>query len=495
VVPVTLAGMPTTDMPTIHKAIVSQTKVRADFFIDQSDATYRLPTKQQWDTLAKLCPVSRRKWQAEVMDCFASTHPVLCRIDGSPKVLTAQQMYRRHSTGVAIEVLDKGAKWQPVISMVEKVSDKPIVALAGNCGLSITTTDHKHLSANGAWDCADELTDPFANNTWVQIKPQGHDAISKDLAWSLGLFCADGHAKETARKTKYINIINCVKKFIDRAALAFNEAFKGTFATPTYASDLAGNVRGNATLRNTQYRLQFSPSGHKKGRSIPGATREYNEYVMSYFNQFYDEDRNKIIPEFILGQPDDVLNEFLDGYYAGNGNKDTTEWSGKVTVPNSVLAAQLYGCYRRLGARSSVAAYKAKRAFDVSFNFRGVEKTSVKSLPSLTHKAGVVYDLTVPSGAFLSSSYLTHNCDDYVNAFRGWLATNGLGNTANGFCSLTMYDSAGNMMGGHAVVLVMDSDRKLWFLEPQNGKLYEPTYAKLGGMFFATSVKIARAFF
>lgn len=89
----------------------------------------------------------------------------------------------------------------------------------------------------------------------------------------------------------------------------------------------------------------------------------------------------------------------------------------------------------------------------------------------------------------------TMDCDDYVNAFRGWLATNGLGNTAQGFCSLTMYDNAGNMMGGHSVVLVMDSDRKLWFLEPQNGKLYEPTFAKLGGMFFATSVKIARAYF
>lgn len=87
------------------------------------------------------------------------------------------------------------------------------------------------------------------------------------------------------------------------------------------------------------------------------------------------------------------------------------------------------------------------------------------------------------------------DCDDYVNVFRGWLASHGLGNTANAFCGLTMYDSAGNLMGGHAVVLVMDDTHKLWFLEPQNGKLYEPTYAKLGGMFFAKTVKIARAYF
>jgi len=89
----------------------------------------------------------------------------------------------------------------------------------------------------------------------------------------------------------------------------------------------------------------------------------------------------------------------------------------------------------------------------------------------------------------------TGDCDDFVNAFRGWLATNGLGNLAQGFCGLTMYDSNGQIIGGHAVVLVMDSTRKMWFLEPQDGRLYEVTYPRLGGMIFSKSVKIARAYF
>lgn len=89
----------------------------------------------------------------------------------------------------------------------------------------------------------------------------------------------------------------------------------------------------------------------------------------------------------------------------------------------------------------------------------------------------------------------TLDCDDYVNAFRGWLATKGFGNAAQGFCGLTMYDATGSMIGGHAVVLVMDDTRKLWFLEPQNGRLYDVTYPRLGGMIFAKSVRIARAYF
>lgn len=89
----------------------------------------------------------------------------------------------------------------------------------------------------------------------------------------------------------------------------------------------------------------------------------------------------------------------------------------------------------------------------------------------------------------------TMDCDDYTNAFRGWLASKGLGNLAQGFCGMTMYDYQDDLMGGHAVALVMDDTRKLWWLEPQFGKLYEVTHARLGGMIFAKTVKIARAYF
>lgn len=87
------------------------------------------------------------------------------------------------------------------------------------------------------------------------------------------------------------------------------------------------------------------------------------------------------------------------------------------------------------------------------------------------------------------------DCDDFSRAFLGWLAMNGLGNTAAGFCAITMYDFGGTLIGGHAVVLVMDADKKLWFLDPQTAKLYEVTYPKLGGAIFGKTVKIARAFF
>lgn len=89
----------------------------------------------------------------------------------------------------------------------------------------------------------------------------------------------------------------------------------------------------------------------------------------------------------------------------------------------------------------------------------------------------------------------TGDCDDYARAFQGWLASHGLGNLVNGFCGLTHYDLFGNIVGGHACVLVMDDTGKLWNLDPQTARLYEVTNPRIGGFLTAKSVRIARAFF
>ena len=88
-----------------------------------------------------------------------------------------------------------------------------------------------------------------------------------------------------------------------------------------------------------------------------------------------------------------------------------------------------------------------------------------------------------------------HDCDDFARYAWGWLAHKGLGNLAAGFCSTTAYRS-GNMIGGHAVLLVVDSSKKAWAWEPQNGKLYAPKDAiKLGGHLLADEIRLARAYF
>ena len=90
-----------------------------------------------------------------------------------------------------------------------------------------------------------------------------------------------------------------------------------------------------------------------------------------------------------------------------------------------------------------------------------------------------------------------HDCDDFVRAFIGWLASNGMGNLACAFCTQTPYRN-GEMIGGHATVIAVDNLLKVWIIEPQAGLLFEPkslAAARLGGYWMADSMRLARVYF
>lgn len=87
------------------------------------------------------------------------------------------------------------------------------------------------------------------------------------------------------------------------------------------------------------------------------------------------------------------------------------------------------------------------------------------------------------------------DCDEFARMAWGWLAQKGLGNLAAGYCATTAY-RAGKMIGAHAVVLVVDNEKKCWVWEPQAGRLFAPQDAiKLGGYFLADEIRLTRAYF
>lgn len=89
----------------------------------------------------------------------------------------------------------------------------------------------------------------------------------------------------------------------------------------------------------------------------------------------------------------------------------------------------------------------------------------------------------------------TMDCDDFTKGFLGWLALHGLGNLAIGFVGYTAYDVFGNLLGGHAVALAIDDENKVWFIEPQDGKLYPVSYKRLGGYSTAHTIKLEQVVF
>lgn len=100
-----------------------------------------------------------------------------------------------------------------------------------------------------------------------------------------------------------------------------------------------------------------------------------------------------------------------------------------------------------------------------------------------------------PSHRFKHSRSEQLDCDDFVQIFRGWLAEKGYGNCAAGLIG-TLHYFNGNMSGGHATIGVIDTDRKVWIIEPQTGKIYAPNdVPKLGGNILANKAEIVLMIF
>lgn len=64
------------------------------------------------------------------------------------------------------------------------------------------------------------------------------------------------------------------------------------------------------------------------------------------------------------------------------------------------------------------------------------------------------------------------DCDDFAFALKGWLAEQGLGNTSIGPAYVSLYDD-GKIIDKHAALIAIDVTGNAWWVEPQNGGVYD----------------------
>lgn len=68
--PVDMAGMKTIAWPKLHETIHATGLLAPDCLLHNSDGTYHLPTKAQWEAIAAACPSKRFKHsRSEALDC------------------------------------------------------------------------------------------------------------------------------------------------------------------------------------------------------------------------------------------------------------------------------------------------------------------------------------------------------------------------------------------------------------------------------------------
>jgi hypothetical protein len=410
-------------------------------------------------------------------DCFHETQPVEVMADGSFAIVDFRTLYDMHLKGVSLQVRDTGG-WQYVKCVMPKGERDEYILRGSGQGVLCLTPEHRVMAADGTW--MDHCEEREAREVTFSQDLAGGTSMDLDLAWTYGLFCADGYAHETSSKTKYINIISVTEEFIDRAEEALAAEFGDVWVRPDYDSDKAGSVRGGVELKSRQHRLQFSPNKGKRGRATGEAAQRARE-VMDFFAQFYSNGE-KVVPEFVFTLSPRCRRAFLDGYYAGNGHK-TTE--GRLTCGSILMAYQLWYLYKSDGLNARIYPYPEKNAFDVFFGEGVREAPNQKTI-----EGGTCYDIGVATGKFCIGGYEVKNCDDFAWEFYTqirWAHYRTKKSMAEGIAVGVCYYMSGARAedgtgGGHAInfaVVGNDEDRRLVFLEPQFSAVCQDPVLKL----------------
>lgn len=266
--------------------------------------------------------------------------------------------------------------------------------------------------------------------------PIWHDCpeidLPLELAWTYGLFFADGSCNiytksdgEYSWDVYQWEIGNTDITLLKRAKGALKDYFGNHFKIYSFNSDKEGTRKGNARLMKKFYRLRFV-AGKKGGRGIKGLK---SIFVRIFREMFYSPFGEKKVPYDILGSTSDVMQYFLSGVYAGDGEKTNRQKSNvvgfrgkkyklnrkRISVNSRLglfglakICAKLnyrFNFYKQRGTNNWRLAYNPNRRVDYGigcddFSFRLMGAFHVKPWSSLafgiawshTHAFNIFYD-------------------------------------------------------------------------------------------------------
>ena len=143
------------------------------------------------------------------------------------------------------------------------------------------------------------------------------------------------------------------------------------------------------------------------------------EQAKRYRRLFYNSTREKRIPPCILNAPIDVVSAFVDGFYAGDGDKASLKrWDQK----GKEVSAGLYILGSRLGFKASFNDRTDKQDVIRTTMTNGSQRKdllAIKKLRELPYTADYVYDLETDNHHFAvgPGALVVHNTDSIFVSF------------------------------------------------------------------------------
>jgi len=329
--------------------------------------------------------------------------PQLCRFDELGGEWTGF-----HGTKESIELVDGQLKvwsekgWTSVKRIIRHRlnPNKKMYRILTHTGIVDCTEDHSLVSADGKdikpgdVSIGSELlhNDEFSKEYVVETS----DTPSIKEAWAMGFFLADGSAGvyEYENSIKYSWAIN-----------------KSDISVLQKAADhLPFDTKILDTLESSGV-YKLVPIGNLK------------DPVIKYRNLFYNIHKEKRVPPCILNAPIDIVEQFMCGFYAGDGDKANAFGNLRWDQKGKEVSAGLYILARRLGYNVSINDRTTKP--DV-FRITITEKTqrknpvAIKKIQQLdTTNIEYVYDIETENHHFSvgPGALVVHNTDSLFVCF------------------------------------------------------------------------------
>ena len=332
-------------------------------------------------------------------------NPEICRIDN---LCNLGDWASWHNTKEAIQVPDgklniwteKG--WTSVKRIIRHrlQPGKKMYRILTHTGVVDCTEDHSLVKSDGT-DCKPtdvKIGTPLLHNFEIgnEFGKQIQEEVSIDEAWAMGFFLADGSA----------DVYDCPSGM--KATWAINKA--DTSLLEKVSKKLPFSTKILDTIESSGV-YKLVPVG------------EIKVHALRYRELFYNEQREKRIPSSILNASNEVIKNFLEGFYAGDGDKANGHGYFRWDQKGKEVSTGLYIIARRLGYTVSLNDREDKQSvFRLTCTKKSQRKNpiqikKIRELP--TENIEYVYDLETENHHFGvgPGALIVHNTDSIFVCF------------------------------------------------------------------------------
>jgi DNA polymerase elongation subunit (family B) len=278
---------------------------------------------------------------------------------------------------------DKG--WANIKRVIRHKTNKKIYEILTHTGCVRVTEDHSLLDINENQIKPEECKiGTKLLHAFPEIINNNVSEISKEKAYIYGFFFGDGSCGKYGEKNKVKYSWALNNKDIELNKLLLEKLHN---IYPEDKFKMLDTINSSGV-----YKIVPSCGNIKK-------------FVEEYRPLFYDKDKNKIIPNFILNGSFEEKESFLEGYYAADGcRKDTIKCNcHRFDTKSQISALNLYYLVKSLGFRASINKREDKpEIFRITYSKNKFRKSenAIKKIKNLGYIDDYVYDLETDVGHF-----------------------------------------------------------------------------------------------